>query len=417
MNRRNFLTNSGLMIGGGFLAGSLPFETLLASENKDHFFVQITLTDGWDITLATDPWLPEQRPEVKDMFIEYSPSELLKGEEIFMGPAMNPLLEYAAQMTIVNGILAGKSDNGHEAHRRYMTTGVGNSARPEIAVQIAECSQDAGALGVLTLNGRPFLGSSKQMVTDIGSLNGVGGSNGVDLEIPRANTPVSRAQELLKKQALKLQEMQTLSAQLKTTLKSIIPESNFTLGMIPSVIAGFQTGLARTATMSLRPQGQGLDTHSAHEGVHKNALTGLMGDIATILKAFKEIPFGNKGESFYDRTTFYITSDFSRTPALNTSGGKDHNPLTNSVILIGRGLKGGRTVGASRLVTREQSSLGMPYHIAGGFDHGTQQVVTERTATTTVILPENVIASVEKLFGVPKSWSGIQMKGYKALSI
>lgn len=405
------------MVGGGFLAGSLPWNALMAAENKDHFFVQITLTEGWDVTLATDPWIPEQRPDAKDMFIEYSPSELLKSEEIFMGPAMKPLMEYASQMAVVNGILAGISDNGHDAHRRYMTTGMGNVSRPEIAVQIAECASDAGALGVLSLNGRPFMGSSKQMVTDVNSLIGVGESVGTDLDLPRANSPVSRAQELLKKQAAKLKEMQELARKIRESLNSVLPANNFVLQQLPLAMAGFQAGLARTATLSLRPfQGQGLDTHSGHETNHLNALKGLMADIGIILKAFQQTPFGTSGESFYDRTTFYVTSDFARTPALNTSGGKDHNPMTNSVILIGKGIRGGQTVGGSRLITRDESPIGSSYHIASGFDYRTQKVVAVRDSSTSVILPENVIATVERLFGISKSWSEIQMRGYQALS-
>jgi uncharacterized protein (DUF1501 family) len=45
-----------------------------------------------------------------------------------------------------------------------------------------------------------------------------------------------------------------------------------------------------------------------------------------------------------------VISEFARTPALNGARGKDHNPMTNSVLFAGHGIQKGKTVRASLLI-------------------------------------------------------------------
>lgn len=52
------------------------------------------------------------------------------------------------------------------------------------------------------------------------------------------------------------------------------------------------------------------------------------------------------GGTWLDHTTIVAFSEFSRTPVLNQSGGRDHS-LTNACIVAGAGIKGGLTIGAS----------------------------------------------------------------------
>lgn len=416
LHRRDFLKTGAAGIGSGLILGTVPFQNAWAApKNPNHFFVQIVVSGGWDITLATDPWTNAVRPKETDLFIEYSPSEVLSvTPEMSWGPALSPLLPFAGNISIVNGILAGQSDNGHSAHQIYMTTGAGNGTRPESAVHLAECVSE-GPLGVLASGGRPYLAGSKQMVTDLSALSGVTGSASDELLIDGDASAVEQAKKVLREQGPLLMTMKTKEAELKELLKNDLPTNDFNLTNLPLMFAAFSVGLADMATLSLNAN-NGLDTHANHVGAHLTGLKGVFEKLALLMKLMKSVPFGVSGESLLDRTTFYVTSEFSRTPALNTSGGKDHNPLTNSALLMGRGIKGGQAVGASRLIPADQSDVGMSYHIASGFDFATQAPVSQRTADTSVILPENMIVTLEKIFQVPTSWSNLQLKGFKPLS-
>ena len=69
-----------------------------------------------------------------------------------------------------------------------------------------------------------------------------------------------------------------------------------------------------------------------------------------------------------------VVSEFARTPALNSANGKDHNPLTNSVLLAGAGIKGNQSFGASLLVRRHHSKTGQPRHSGGLVNYPTGAV-------------------------------------------
>jgi hypothetical protein len=59
-----------------------------------------------------------------------------------------------------------------------------------------------------------------------------------------------------------------------------------------------------------------------------------------------------------------VASEFSRTPALNQFRGKDHNHLTNSVLLAGYGIKGNQQLGKSKVISRHNSPDGQSKHLA-----------------------------------------------------
>jgi hypothetical protein len=98
-----------------------------------------------------------------------------------------------------------------------------------------------------------------------------------------------------------------------------------------------------------------LDAHSPGQARQQaGVLTSILKEVALILRYFEETPFDeSQGLSLLDATTVVCGPEFSRTmrqidkPIVNT--GTDHNPLTNSLLIGGRGIKGGLVVGASDL--------------------------------------------------------------------
>src|SRR5262249_2970792 len=136
---------------------------------------------------------------------------------------------------------------------------------------------------------------------------------------------------------------------------------------------------------------------------HKAEQTKAWGEVDDLFAFFKSVPYGSGGTSLFDHTTFLVVSEFSRTPALNGANGKDHNPLTNSALVAGRGIQGGRTVGASRLVTAAQSPTASSYHIAYPIDFSTGAVQYQRTPTAQMIFPDHVAQTIATAMGVDRN--------------
>lgn len=96
-----------------------------------------------------------------------------------------------------------------------------------------------------------------------------------------------------------------------------------------------------------------------------------------------------------------VISEFTRTPALNASRGKDHNPQCNSVLLFSPQMKNMK-IGASTVVTRAKSKYGTPYLAGLPLDLATEQAVRHRE-NSFILRPENVVATVLKSMNVDPS--------------
>lgn len=98
-----------------------------------------------------------------------------------------------------------------------------------------------------------------------------------------------------------------------------------------------------------------LDTHGASSASKQPKLfADVLAGIEAVFAALKQQTFDEAtGLSFFDVTTFVVTTEFSRT--MRQSGqdvgsvGTDHNPYTNTMLIGGKGIKGGQVIGASDL--------------------------------------------------------------------
>ena len=143
--------------------------------------------------------------------------------------------------------------------------------------------------------------------------------------------------------------------------------------------------------------------------------------IARAVEALKETSW-DEHSSFLDCTTLVVGSEFSRTMRqIGTQieeTGTDHNALTNTVILAGKGLQSGRVVGASDAATLRDgafSDISGAHGILdpGGlkamgrpFDFGAGRVRADRPNTYSVrdhITWPSVVNTLLDAFGLPAS--------------
>ncbi len=442
LNRRNFLgiLNQGMAFGAASgISGltlypsivrasealSKPLSNPLSNsllERPKKFLIMVRMAEGWDVSLGLDPkahgtahgTLGSQSDQ-QDIFIEYRADEILTYQNLKMGPACAALMPFAPDIAIVNGVFMSDANVSHEANLDYISTGNGSGQAADSVVELAY-STGTGPFGVI-FNSRLKRATRNLMPTSYSDLENL--RNAVDASQLQDYIAKLKSKGQLRDSQLNLiqnapartrliQAMDGLGAEFGKT----IDNSQTGLAQLHRasvlVAAAFSSGVAYQAQLDLSLS---LDTHSDHEIKHMNEQKSGWEAVANLFRIFKNIPYLNeKGEakgSLFDQTTFVVVSEFSRTPALNASKGKDHNPLTNSVLLAGGGVKGGQSFGESRIITRRHSETGESRHVASLVDYATGQVPQTKSeaqsANFQFIFPENIVSTLIEITGADRS--------------
>ena len=388
MKRRTALK----ILGLSALTPQLIRHSLAAEVYDNKFMVVLNLPGGWDTTLGLDPWTSSDRPEESDLFLEYKKNEVLRSGNIHLGPAAKSMLGYANNIAIINGVFLSETDSGHDAAEKYMLTG-GTGQRSSMVLSLADAMSNKPGLGVLT---NYSLTRTKAKVSS-SAIDGV--RNAFSNKLTGAEFGFfsdGQGQDTLLTRAVK--QMVSNSPNMENLFNSLDKAGyngeTSDLNSALVVASAFSTNSSQFAELRIEPEGEGFDTHSNHEGNHMRAQQDAFDTVKKILDIFKSTPYGDSGESLFDRTTFMVTSEFSRTSALNNAKGKDHNPMTNSVMLLGNGIKGNQVVGASRLITRKESNLSAPYQIGMPYDFNSGEVIRKRIDGSQFINPENILRTL-----------------------
>lgn len=415
INRRQFLLNS-----GGILSG-LAFSSLLlnrwsvanpvatafgkateksADQLPDHLFVLVRTFGGMDVTLGLDPQVLPPGADAQDLFLEYRPEDILKIDGIQLGPAAKALAPWAKECLVVNGLMM-RRDAGHDVINQYMITGRGDGKAATLPVELG-LALGLSPFGVVTnsslyLAGKPAnISATQDVASESDQMQLIDWiEERIQYLTDVEKTPLEEAEIKMVKGKAAAQQIQRLLAEFKKENGKL--EDRHILAAILSA------GGAQQAQLDLGTAGLGLDTHSGHERVHLQAQSGIWNGVADLFALFKKTPYLES--SLWDHTTFMVISEFSRTPALNPAKGKDHNPFSNSVLLAGKGIRKGTTVGKSRLLTRQQTG-GASDHIAWPYDFAKQQFA-EQAAGASFFYPENLVQTMGKLFGSPKAFTPV----------
>ncbi|MEN0060434.1 MAG: DUF1501 domain-containing protein [Bdellovibrio sp.] len=391
MNRRDFCKNTlqlGLFSAASSLF-SLPSWALQQLQGPPQFLLLIRLAGGWDTSLCTNPWILPQRPQQSDCFIEYTEDKILRGRNITVGPGLQPLQNYFDRMSIINGLFMTATDGGHDSSALYASSGNGEGHLGVLPASL-ESLFFHSPFGMLA-NRSVFTGEKGPSVWDLSSL--INSRTVMDAEslwnFAQDSSELSQARANLR----------NYKKQINLFNKSIedIPDLTSPL----AIAKAFSSGLSYSAYYNISTD---LDTHSAHERAHLNNLTKAFFEVKDLLDSLAQEPGIDarfealETQSLLDQTTVMIVSEFTRTPAMNASEGKDHNPQSNSTILISPHLRSGM-IGDSQLITRSQSTLGAPYWASKPLDLKTFEPVNRREGSF-IMRPENVVATVVSSLGV-----------------
>jgi uncharacterized protein (DUF1501 family) len=451
--RRTFM-KAAAGFAGANLFGGLSFKAFAQATSlapADHCFVFAYFNGGWDVLLSLDPRDPAtftaERISETRILPGYSllsndasfPTNVVKpqGSNIDFGPAIGRMANHFDLMAIVRGI--NMSTVAHEVGFRYFLTGKepngsaarGSTTATEIVGQMKPAVPVPNiAYNIETYNDRyPGYANALRVSSSNDLLLTLAPSpTALDSEIERElvdmhGRRVSCEADLYDSRGLVKQyreaqgQMQTvLSAQLDRyfrfedsasdpmdirmakqqlrTLYGLRPEG----GNDPRSSAAARAALVATALkrgvsqcVSMNITG-GLDshfgtqlTHAQNQRVGWNALADLVTDL-------RNSPHPGGG-NFMDHTTVLVFSEFSRTPLINASGGRDHH-ITNSCMLLGKGIKHNTVFGKS-------GDVGLS---AGVIDHATGVPAPDGFQ----ILPDHVIATVMKAAGIDYSITRVE---------
>jgi hypothetical protein len=148
---------------------------------------------------------------------------------------------------------------------------------------------------------------------------------------------------------------------LATTLRTLdiqAPTEGNDLGDSLKIVSQFfRADVTRSAIITIRPvaaagqQFATLDTHGPEDAKRSESTIGsVVEQLATVFAALQSTPYDDH-RSMLDMTTVAVGSEFSRTMRQRDlpidATGTDHNPLRNSLLIGGKGIRGGLVVGES----------------------------------------------------------------------
>lgn len=333
------------------------------------YFILIHASGGWDPTYLCDPKGSDGPVNINKLFTggqiaPIGPFRTPPGTIDYGAGGMKPfdfVTKHASRLLVVNGI--DTTTGNHDTGTRVVWSGQVAEGYPSFAAVVAAAKTPGNPLAFITAGGYESTGglTSLTRLGNVDTARRIAYPNRRDPADPMslyhtdatwqrinetqaARLAAIRDQEQVPRlnrgmSALYLardpaNDLAVLAASLPTQAQ--INAANNTLlrqGMV--AVAGFKTGLAVAANLSIG----GFDTHGNHDGAHVPLMGNLLAGIDLV---WTEVT--NAG--LQDKVILAVGSDFGRTPAYNAGNGKDHWNIT-SMLFMGAGITGGRVVGGT----------------------------------------------------------------------
>jgi hypothetical protein len=369
ITRRDFLRLSGL---AGLGLTIQPYDFLRAQTVEcEHFFLQLFVAGGIDNSMLFDARpLEMSKANLIQNYVNAEPIkwEGANGQWTWATPLADPLKPFKNDFSLCKGLLMAPTFDGHPQNINYFMTGNpfgGECYLPHLNVShlpMDSIVSDLPSLAALLTLESTNAGSMVQLDYDnmkalIEKLKNSGSLSLQDpLWVHLANRYKAIAglnsNGLFARGSAMLSGSLSAAAQLETLLQSVtLPEwEDKTTKFLPVIGELFRKRIAGTAVFSPNME-LNVDCHDAQSAkTHPQVITKAVDIFVKTLSYLKATPFDDK-RSLFDVTTVILGSEFSRTMKQSASPidatGTDHNNLTNSVLLAGKGIKGGLILGGS----------------------------------------------------------------------
>jgi hypothetical protein len=437
-SRRDFLkfTLAGF---GTLVAGQWPRLAFARLNSRGamepHFFLQLYLPGGADSSYLFDARPLEMSKDGKiQNYLGVEPFlwQGQNGVSCLATELIKPLEIFKENFSILNGVLMTTTFDGHDQNLNYLMTGNafgGDSFIPHLnqLENKSVCPMDgliSGSFPVASTNDGSMvpltLDSFNNLQSQMKSSFPISDSDAVT-EFSRSRmADLGQSTGNFSQGALQMLKAHEKSSDLFSRLLNVSPimpvpkddESNF----INLALQLFKAGISKSAVLTLS---EAFDVHApvAAQG-QKKLFSDAVSKVAKVFKLLKETPY-DESRSFMDVTTVLLTSEFGRTmksspeiPVDQT--GTDHNPLTNMMILAGKGIKGNQVIGASDYQTslevlskahktldpREIKIMGRPFDFQSMKPRDDKP---ETFALTDYLSVHSVVNTIYSLFGISET--------------
>ena len=419
----------------------------VASGNDDqHFFLQILVPNGMDPTYLFDarPLTMTAAGKIQN-YLGADPSVWtgVNGLNSLATSLTDPLKPFRSNFSVLNGVMMATNFDGHEQNMNFLFTGDafgGNSFIPHLNLGAGSTMQhlpmDALQMGLVPASVSNGSGtvpltmeSAKLLVEKLRVATPLMPQNPLIAFIRQRMAAAAQGDGRFSAGAQAMMAGYDQAPALANMLKQLdlgdvqgTEETKF----LTLVAELFRKGAVRSAILSVASKGS-VDTHDNMSCKASPALfTELVGKFAQVLTYLRDTPFDSK-RSLMDVTTFMITSEFGRTmrqvyaPSIDQTG-TDHNPLSNSVIMGGKGIRGGMVVGqsdfqsATEVLSKTHVSFDpMSVKLMGRpFDFTTLKPRPDLPETYNVddyLNVASVANTVYSMFGVPQTYYRLLKRG------
>lgn len=367
MNRRELLSLATAAGAAGAFSLLVPGRRAFAAPSTAPRRLIIVLAQGgWDTTWALDPKTQSTTTDVP-----VGAKQMFGNLDVFTD-ASRPnvtsfFTKYGASTAVVRGISVGSV--AHKECVKRMATGTRNETNPDIGAIVAHERGNDLPLPYLILGETAFAGEYAVSAGRVGSTNQIialldpAQAYATNGKAPLATTAAEDAllARYANATAARVRAVRGATGYNKKRIDDFVDA----IGRgkrLQAVRDGFGTrgrtltldsqvdlaldALARDVSQTVMLSTRlAWDTHTDigdQSGFHETTFAGL----TQLLDGLSARPGRNAGTTMLDDTTVVCMSEFSRTPKLNANGGKDHWPVTSAMVM-GAGIKGGRSYGAT----------------------------------------------------------------------
>lgn len=378
LSRRRFLNLATMGVPLWYLGQS---KTLKGQAPPNKRFVQIFLAGGWDTALATDPVIGSKTgSSTYDSSYAGRPNTTVTGKDrLIVGEGLGPAESAFRDLNtaFINGMFVEVT--AHELATKYLMSGRSTLSRSREFPAL--CALMGAARGEfpphLNLGQVVPLGDTKETNPPLHAVssdhltamlsgpradegafndNAINNMNGLIVSLDSI-----RNETLTTGQQARLRGWRSASSNLgaiydnRYDLQMVIDaamttkyeiEAGETWRMpahMASAFLALRSGLARYITV----HGGSYDTHSNHFATHVPELQLFSRNLAAFVDDLRNTPDpADSSVSLADTTTILVTSEFSRTPALNLAAGTDHWQSA-SAILMGPEVRDNTVLGAT----------------------------------------------------------------------
>jgi hypothetical protein len=433
LNRREFLGHGASLCAGVVLRAS--WLQAATAGGDPHFFLQVFISGGMDSSYLFDarPLAMTQAGKIQNYLGEEPRAwEGKNGQVTLATRLVEKLAPYRARFSVINGIVMTTTFDGHPQNINYMFSGNpfgGDSFIPDL-------NQGGDSLSLDAIQEGQLPGSFRNLGKSV-PMSAVSGARLIEKNrtVPQLD-PTNPAIAFIRTRmeangrgpggfsaASKLMaqaygESPRLSTQLAGIQMSFTAKEDDGEGrFLELMTAFFKHGISRSAVIAFDTR-LAVDTHDAASASRQpQTYEMITSRLARIFKFLEDTEF-LPGRSLWEFTTVSVASEFGRTMR---QGGKrldqtgtDHNPLANSILLGGKGIRGNLLIGATDFVSASDTvspahayldPLGMKA-MARPFDFDRFVPRTDLPAEytdTDYISIQSVVNSIYSVFGVNRS--------------